>query len=44
MALSKAREAVTLTAFDKIIQQFSVARAHSRPCLNVTPANILEIN
>ena len=44
MPLSKKSETVTVTPFDKVNQQFSIARAYSRPCLNVSPANVLELN
>ena len=44
MPLSKISETVTVTLFDKINQQFSIARAYSPPCLNVSPANVLELN
>ena len=30
--------------FDKLNQQFSIARAYVTPCLNVSPANVLELN
>ena len=43
MPLSKIRETVTVTPFDEINQQFSIARAYSTPCLNVSPANVLEL-
>ena len=42
--LSKISDTVTVTPFDKINQQFSIARAHSTPCLNASPANVLELN
>ena len=42
--LSKIRKTVTITRFDKVNQQFSIARAYSTPCLNVSPANVLELN
>ena len=44
MPLSKISETVTVTLFDKVIQQFSNARAYSTPCLNFSPANVLELN
>ena len=44
MPLSKISDTVTVTSFDKINQQFGIARAYSTPCLNVTPANALELN
>ena len=44
MPLSKISETVTVTLFDKINQQFSIARAYSTPCLNVSPTNVLELN
>ena len=44
MPLSKRSETVTLTPFDKVNQQFSIARAYSTPCLNLSPANVLELN
>ena len=44
MPLSKISETVTVTLFDKINQPFSIARAYSTPCLNVSPANVLELN
>ena len=42
--LSKISETVTVTPSDKVNQQFSNARAYSTPCLNVSPANVLELN
>ena len=44
MPLSRVSETVTVTPFDKINQQFSISRAYSTPCLNVSPANVLELN
>ena len=44
MSLCKIRETVTLTPFEKVNQQFSIARAYSTSCLNVSPANVLELN
>ena len=44
MPLSKISETVTVTPYDKINQHFSIARAYSTPCLNVSPANVLELN
>ena len=44
MSLSKISETVTVTPFDKINQHFSIARAYGTPCLNVSPANVLELN
>ena len=44
MPLSKISETVTVTPFDKTNQQFSIARAYSTPCPNVSPANVLELN
>ena len=44
MPLSKISETVTVTPFDKVNQQFSIARAYSTPCLNVSPTNVLELN
>ena len=44
MPLSKKIETVTVTPFDKFNQQFSIERAYSTPCLNVSPANVLELN
>ena len=44
MPLSKISETVTVTPFEKINQQFSIARVYSTPCLNVSPANVLELN
>ena len=44
MPLSKISERVTVTPYDKINQHFSIARAYSTPCLNVSPANVLELN
>ena len=46
MPLSKISETETVTPFDKVNQQFSIARAYSTPCLNVSPAsaNVLELN
>ena len=44
MPLSKITETVTVTPFDNVNQQFSIARAYSTPCLNVSPANVLELN
>ena len=35
MPLSKISETVTVTPFDKMSQQFSIARTYSTPCLNV---------
>ena len=35
---------MTVTPFDKVNQQFSIARAYSTPCVNVSPANVLELN
>ena len=43
MPLSKTSETVTASPFDKVNQQFSIARAYSQ-CLNVSPANVLELN
>ena len=37
-------ETVTVTPFDKINQQFSIARAYSTPCLNLSPDNVIELN
>ena len=42
--MSKISETVTVKPFDKINQQFSIARAYSTPCLKVSPANDLELN
>ena len=42
MPLSKISE--TATPYDKINQHFSIARTYSTPCLNVSPANFLELN
>ena len=44
MPLSKTSETVTVTPYDKINQHFSIARVYSTPCLNVSPANVLELN
>ena len=44
MPLSKICETVTVTPFEKINQQLSIAKAYSTPCLNVSPANVLELN
>ncbi|XP_075259989.1 uncharacterized protein LOC142351729 [Convolutriloba macropyga] len=44
MPLSKISETVTVTPYDKISQHFSIARAYSTPCLNVSHANVLELN
>ena len=44
MPLSKISETMTKTPYDKINQHFSIARAYSTPCLNVSPANVLELN
>ena len=44
MPLYKISETVTVTPYDKINQHFSIARAYSTPCLNVSPANVLELN
>ena len=44
MALSKMSEKRTVTPFDKVNQQFCMARAYSTPCLNVSPTNVLELN
>ena len=44
MPLSKISETVTVTPYDKINQRFSIARAYSTPCLNLSPANVLELN
>ena len=44
MPLSKISETVTVTPYEKIDQHFSIARAYSTPCLNVSPANVLELN
>ena len=44
MPLSKISETVTETPYDKVNQQFSIPRAYSTPCLNVSPANALELN
>ena len=44
MRLSKISETVTVTPFDKINQQFTIARTYSTPCLNVSAANVLELN
>ena len=44
MPLSKISETVTVTPYDKINQHFSIARAYSTQCLNVSPANVLELN
>ena len=44
MPLSKISETVTVTPFDKVNQQFSIARAYRKPCLNVSPLNVLELN
>ena len=44
MPLSKVSETVTVTLFDKINEQFSIVRAYSTSCLNVSPANNLELN
>ena len=34
---------MTVTTFDKVNQQFSIAGACSTPCLNVSPANVVEL-
>ena len=44
MPLSKESETVTVTIFDKIDQQFSIARAYGTPYLNLSPANVFELN
>ena len=44
MPLSKIGETVIVTPFDKINQQFSIARTYSTRCLKVSPANVLELN
>ena len=44
MPLSKISETARVTPFDKVNQQFSIARAYSTTCLNVLPANVLELN
>ena len=44
MPLSKISETVTLTPFDKVNQQFSIARVYGTPGLNVSSANVLELN
>ena len=44
MPLAKISETLTVTPFDKVNQQFSIARAYSTPCFNGSPANVLELN
>ena len=43
MPQSKISKTLTETPFDKINQQFSIARTYSTLCLNVSPANVLEL-
>ena len=44
MPLSKKSETVTVMPFEKISQQFTIARTFSTPSLNLSPANVLELN